>query len=235
MLQRTPHFKMHSNLLDSHVYIVSRWVLDYMQEHLKNALSFKREVLPHLLKNQDSKILLQFSERFHDDIDKLASQYSSSPIPSPTQCHAHTITGAELCTRVNTVSLYMEANRMIGQHSSSFMLDSGTSGQGIKSSAISGDSVVDESTQLSDKVSVKRSMIGRHCVIGEKVKVINSVIMDHVVIGESCTIQNSILCNQVRLEEKATLKDCTVGPRVTINSKAEHKGELLVEDSELDL
>ena len=46
---------MHSNLLDSHVYIVSRWVLDYMTEHLKNALSFKREVLPHLIKNQDSK------------------------------------------------------------------------------------------------------------------------------------------------------------------------------------
>lgn len=50
---------------------------------------------------------------------------------------------------------------------------------------ISGDSVVDESTQLlSDKISIKRSMIGRHCVLGEKIKVINSVIMDHVVIGE---------------------------------------------------
>ena len=51
--------------------------------------------------------------------------------------------------------------------------------------------MVDESTQLlSDKISIKRSMIGRHCVLGEKIKVINSVIMDHVVIGERYSKQS---------------------------------------------
>ena len=50
--------------------------------------------------------------------------------------------------------------------------------------AVSGDSLIGDGAQISDRASVKRSMIGRHCVIAEKVKIINSVIMDHVVIGE---------------------------------------------------
>lgn len=70
----------------------------------------------------------------------------------------------------------------------------------------------------------------------------------HVTAIVRCVVQNTILCSRVRLEDKVTLRDCTVGPSVTINSKgmtslcsaifsfvvAEHKGELLVEESELE-
>jgi len=34
------------------------------------------------------------------------------------------------------------------------------------------------------KVSIKKSVIGKHTTIGEKVKISNSVIMDHVTIKE---------------------------------------------------
>ena len=33
-------------------------------------------------------------------------------------------------------------------------------------------------------MSVKRSIIGKHCMIGDKVKITNSVILDHVTVGE---------------------------------------------------
>lgn len=46
------------------------------------------------------------------------------------------------------------------------------------------DSVIGDGTQLLERSSVKRSMIGRHCMVREKVKIINSVVMDHVMIGE---------------------------------------------------
>ena len=46
---------MHSNLLDSHIYIISNWLLDYIGDHLKSCSSFKREVLPHLIKKQGEK------------------------------------------------------------------------------------------------------------------------------------------------------------------------------------
>lgn len=124
---------MYSNLLDSHVYIISKWVIDYMAENLKGCLSFKREVLPYLIKNQDSKgkrrrrrrgimylsflDLKQLAISSKDSIHLLAHSYSSYPVGTTpnthsVQCHAHIING-ELCMRVNTVPLYMEANRIV--------------------------------------------------------------------------------------------------------------------------
>ena len=46
------------------------------------------------------------------------------------------------------------------------------------------DCMVDESVSIGEKVSVKKSVIGKHTTIGEKVKITNSVIMDHVTIKE---------------------------------------------------
>lgn len=53
-----------------------------------------------------------------DPIEQLALKFSSFPAGTtppthPIQCHALTISG-DLCMRVNTVALYMEANRVVG-------------------------------------------------------------------------------------------------------------------------
>ena len=37
---------------------------------------------------------------------------------------------------------------------------------------------------VAEKVSIKSSVIGSHCVIGERSKLINCVIMDHVNIND---------------------------------------------------
>ena len=48
--------------------------------------------------------------------------------------------------------------------------------------------MIDESVvvggAVGEKVSVKKSIIGKHTTIGEKVKISNSVIMDHATIKE---------------------------------------------------
>lgn len=44
--------------------------------------------------------------------------------------------------------------------------------------------MIGDGSRVSEKVGIKRSVIGNHCVIGEKVKITNSVIMDHVTIEE---------------------------------------------------
>lgn len=44
--------------------------------------------------------------------------------------------------------------------------------------------MLDESVSVGEKVSIKRSVIGKHTTIGEKVKISNSVIMDHVTIKD---------------------------------------------------
>ena len=53
-----------------------------------------------------------------DEIEKLAISYSTCPLgtslpDSSLRCHALTVENT-LCMRVNTVPLYMEANRMVG-------------------------------------------------------------------------------------------------------------------------
>lgn len=43
--------------------------------------------------------------------------------------------------------------------------------------------VVGEGTRVGDRASIKKSVIGKHCVIHDGVKIINSVIMNHVTIS----------------------------------------------------
>ena len=58
-------------------------------------------------------VLEELASSARDKTEELALSFSSGSAPSgPVRCHAHTISG-ELCMRVNTVQLYMEANRVV--------------------------------------------------------------------------------------------------------------------------
>lgn len=46
------------------------------------------------------------------------------------------------------------------------------------------DSMVGSGSSIGEKVSIKKSTIGQHCVIKDRVKITNSVVMDHVTIHE---------------------------------------------------
>lgn len=49
---------------------------------------------------------------------------------------------------------------------------------------VGNDCMLDDSVSVGEKVSIKKSVIGKHTTIGEKVKISNSVIMDHVTIRD---------------------------------------------------
>ena len=44
--------------------------------------------------------------------------------------------------------------------------------------------MVGHTTKVGERTSVKKSVIGRHCVIGKMVKVVGCVILDHCVIAD---------------------------------------------------
>lgn len=44
--------------------------------------------------------------------------------------------------------------------------------------------LVAEGVTIGEKVSIKRSIIGKHCNIGDKCKIANSLIMDYVTVSE---------------------------------------------------
>lgn len=49
---------------------------------------------------------------------------------------------------------------------------------------ISVDSIVGESTQISERTTIKRSVIGRHCIIGKMVKITGSILLDHCIVED---------------------------------------------------
>ena len=49
---------------------------------------------------------------------------------------------------------------------------------------ISSDSNIGHSTRVEERASIKKSIVGRHCVIGKMTKIVGCVILDHCVIED---------------------------------------------------
>lgn len=55
LIKKHTNITIHSNLIDSHVYVVKKWVLNYLMQ-VPNISTIKGELLPHIIKKQLSKI-----------------------------------------------------------------------------------------------------------------------------------------------------------------------------------
>lgn len=265
LLKRYPCINIVKNLMDAHLYIIKKWVVDYLAEN-KSISSIKGELIPYLVNKQfqkhkklndiisesvdtsvqeSSNIKLDIHDfAKEDDIISYTRELSSwsgtltdIDHTNNIRCHAYVMESG-ICLRTNTVPLYMEANRQISK-----LLPCLTAKEvslihplaTIKpKSQVGNDCMVDESVSIGEKVSIKKSVIGKHTTIGEKVKISNSVIMDHVTITEGCNIQGSIICTNAYVKKKASLKDCQVGDSHTIAEGADLKGEALIAEQMMD-
>jgi translation initiation factor eIF-2B subunit gamma len=109
--------------------------------------------------------------------------------------------------RANNIHSYLESNRHVCIHLSTFSwylpLISLTKFLGATSTLptdaisrplidqkaqISADSIIGDSTQISERTSVKKSVIGSHCIIGKMAKITGSVVLDHCVIEDGCVV-----------------------------------------------
>ncbi|KAF6149391.1 hypothetical protein GIB67_016929 [Kingdonia uniflora] len=161
---------------------------------------------------------------------------SSAPAPRKTyKCCVYIAEKSKYCARLNSIQAFSDINRdVIGDasHLSGYSFSNHnnivhpTAELGSKTT-VGPQCMLGEGSQLGDKCSVKRSVIGRHCRIGSNVKVVNSVVMDHVTIGDGCSIQGSVICSNVQLQERVVLKDCQVGAGYVVTASSEYKGESL--------
>lgn len=99
-------------------------------------------------------------------------------------CFAYVSSGM----RINTIANYREINNRIKNN------------------------LIDDSTIIGDMTTVKKSVIGKHCVIGNKVKIFNCIIMDYVTIKDGVILQNVIASNNSVFNEHVKLKNCEMGP-----------------------
>ncbi|OXH26893.1 translation initiation factor eIF-2B subunit gamma [Cryptococcus neoformans] len=110
--------------------------------------------------------------------------------------------------------------------------DAGTAPAISPAAQISPDSVLGEGTRVGEKASIKKCIIGRHCVIGKGAKLNNCVIWDFVTVEENARIENSIICSNGRIGEKAQVKDCEFGTGFEAKPGAILKGERLIAGQE---
>ncbi|KAK7247116.1 hypothetical protein RIF29_41993 [Crotalaria pallida] len=202
--------------------------------------------IPQAEENGNEKVISQSNQQMISQILANASEptfhlryalgpHGSSSARRTHKCCVYIAGSSKYCARLNSIQAYSDINRyVIGEasHLSGYSFSSHNniidpSAELGAKTTVGPHCMLGEGSQMGDKCSVKRSVIGRHCRIGANVKVVNSIVMNHVTIGDSCSIQGSVICSNVQLQERAVLKDCQVGAGFVVTAGSECKGEVL--------
>ena len=75
--------------------------------------------------------------------------------------------------------------------------------------------LVGEGTTVSDKTTLKNSILGAGCLVEEKVRLTNCIMMDNVTVKEGCNLIGSIVCDGATVPEGCEIKDCIVAKGYT--------------------
>ncbi|KAK0748528.1 hypothetical protein B0T21DRAFT_278603 [Apiosordaria backusii] len=96
------------------------------------------------------------------------------------------------------------------------------------------DSLVADNVTVSEKTSIKESVIGANCQIGEGAKLQGCLLMDGVVIGKNCKLTKCIIGRRAELGEGCVLSGCEVQENLLVEAKTEAKEEKFMSSSGLE-
>lgn len=242
VFKRHPYMEIRSDLLDAHLYIMKRSVLNCLMEN-KSISEVKGELVPYLVRKQFSKPKQSQEE---DDSIRQAWEYSSwndhhgdlEDSYHSQSCHAY-IMESGFCIRGNTMTGYCEANRQapgIFQEQLSLIKERCLRCHDLQppfTSSVTPDCVIGKDTAIGDKVNIKRSAIGMKCQLVESNSVTDSVIMDEVIIEEGASLKGCIVFPKVTIGKKCLLKDCIIGTDYHVEPNSVSTSETLSEQNRM--
>ncbi|KAK7049233.1 Translation initiation factor eIF-2B subunit gamma [Paramarasmius palmivorus] len=115
--------------------------------------------------------------------------------------------GPPYAARVNTIHSLLEMNRRrLSETTYSLPTDPKSRSLIDQKAQISADSMVGDFTQISERTTIKRSVIGKHCVIGKMAKIVGCVLLDHCVIDDGAKLDGCVLGKNTKVGAKAELK-----------------------------
>jgi len=238
LLKRHPCISMHSRLLDGHLYLMKRWVLDLLIQEPSIA-TVKGELVPYLVRQQFSQpksstaeaitdpsiVPLETKRSVHDLAEEdpmmsLALELSTCPGNQPIKssdtprdkisCYSY-IHKEGLCIRANSLATYCEANRQVPRQLATFHGDKEFS-------------MVHPSASKHQKSTIgPESLVGEGTQIAEKVGVKRCCIGAGCKIDEKSKITGSILLDRVTVGADCTISGCVIGDNVNIGEKTELK------------
>ncbi|GAB2230798.1 hypothetical protein Droror1_Dr00015090 [Drosera rotundifolia] len=209
-------------------------------EVLANTSSPAEENGNHKLSSQKNQVMLSqllaktSTSSFHDH-HVIGSDESKHALKRTHKCCVYIAAKSKYCARLNSIQSFSDINRDVtgeASHLSGYSFSAQNniihpSAELGSKTTVGPNCILGEGSQMGDKCSVKRSVIGRHCRIGSNVKIVNSVVMNHATIGDGCSIQGTVICSNVQLQERVTLKDCQVGAGFVVTAGSDYKGEPL--------
>ncbi|KAF8161016.1 UDP-3-O-glucosamine N-acyltransferase [Crassisporium funariophilum] len=181
--------------------------------------------------------LLPITQVKEIDVKELSSSVPASPTTSDGEHKQHPSlkvgviihrSDAGPAMRVNTVHKFYEINkRLLSGVTYSLPTDPKDRSLIDQKAQISSDTMIGESTQISERTTIKRSVIGRHCIIGKMVKITGCVLLDHCVVEDGAKLDNCILGKGTQVGMKAELTRCVTQAGYEVSAAEIVKGEKL--------
>ncbi|KAL5271052.1 hypothetical protein ACHWQZ_G001638 [Mnemiopsis leidyi] len=241
-LTRFPHMRLHTNLLDSHLYLVSRTTLSMLDNH-PDVSMMRCELLPLLVRKQIKQIVntnyTVFADRIYSkkqDIDEDSKHpdeyFDILSEPESVGCYVHHTDS--FTVRVNQLHNYIKYNKAVSENMDDIIPKNDVETCDIsKMTQVGKCSRLGNSVKIAEKCSFKRSFIGNRVQIGPHCKIVDTVIMDDVTIEDNVSLTNCIVCKGVVIKNKCTLKDSRICDGFEVASGSDYVGESLVADSEI--
>ncbi|CAG9138528.1 unnamed protein product [Plutella xylostella] len=241
---------LYSRLLDAHIYVMKKWVVNYLVDADKFT-SVKGELVPYIVKKQLSKpksttdikgtseknvevnkdILDYAVEHGYESQIRLMSSYNDHEgggkgvyYNDILRCYAHIPDKNTFGIRVNTLSSFYLANSKIMSKWEELMGAPLTERfhptSEVKTRQIDETSTVGDKSVVSEKTSIKNTFIGANCTIENKVRLTNCILMNNVTIKEGCVLEDSVVYTGATVGEGGALRHCLVGPHHAVPPRA---------------
>ncbi|XP_019336284.2 translation initiation factor eIF-2B subunit gamma [Alligator mississippiensis] len=266
ILQKHPRIHIRTGLIDAHLYCMKKCVVDFLAENksitsirseLVPYLVRKQFSCPtssqqeqdnkeqdqkrrepksldiySFMKEEESLLKFALSKTcWNDHQGDLNEAFHMGRV----RCYVHVMKEG-LCFRVNTLGLYIEANRQVPKMLPLLCPDEHlvhASAQVTNKDMVGLDSIIGSSTQVGEETFIKRSTIGSSCTIKDKVKITNCIIMNSVTIEEGCSLQNSVLCHHAVIGKGSDIRDCLIGSGQHLDPRSKHVNEVIVGTEQL--
>lgn len=218
---------VHSDIQDCHLYIMKKWVCDYVM-HDKNISAIKGELLPILVSKQFSKVKSRTENLNLDNVKKTILDFlpENKNITQSADKKTSYVCSAYLsslpCLRVNTVPVYWEVNK----RARGTMLHPQAK---IGERAQLTDCKVGMNCTVSDKTTLTGVCLGSGSRVEEKVRLSNCVVMENVVIETGSNIEDSIICDNCIISGKSNIKLSIMGRGQQTGEGAELVSQLVLD------
>jgi len=152
----------------------------------------------------------------------------------PLRCYAF-IQETGSCYRANTLHSFCELNRQMARLWPAVApnrepVNFHPTANIRPRAQVGSECLVGEGTTVSDKTTLKNSILGAGCLVEEKVRLTNCIMMDNVTVKEGCNLIGSIVCDGATVPEGCEIKDCIVAKGYTFATGAKYSNEVLAED-----